>query len=262
MLDGLLDPESESDLAAVDQEYPWEKCSAWIRSYLLAGCEHLLLWANIISPQEFPEGSKVANYSRPYYALARSGLESACQAVWILKPESSNERANRHLRLVYHDLRHMALSLEAEADPRSTIARERMRLLQQRTEGNFDFIAIKNGEPKFLGLVRECSSAVGLQPDELEAIWRLASGAAHGKNWFQALSGQFVVEEEYEPEYFRATHVPDPAGVTKVMEAASSMTLFGVLRFAQCAGLNFKTAYDAAFSKLLAETPLKGSPSG
>jgi hypothetical protein len=259
MLDGLLDPESDSELAAVDAQYPWEKCSAWIRSYLLAGCEHLLLWANVIAPQDFPEGAKVTNYSRPYYALARSGLESACQAVWILTPDTSNERTTRHLRLVYHDLRHMALSLEAEADPRSTIARERMSFLQQRIDGRFDFVSIKNGEPKFLNLVRECASAVNLQPDEIEAIWRLASGAAHGKNWFQALSGQFVVDEEYEPEYFRATHFPDPVGVTKVMDAASRMTVFGVLRFAACAGLDYKSAYDAAFSKLLAETPMKDS---
>lgn len=257
MLRGMLDPAPSSQLASDDLLYRWEKCSAWCRGYLMAACDHLLLWANVVAPQEFPEGLIVDNHPRPYYALARAGLESACQAVWILDQPESSERGSRHLRLVYHDLRNMALSLEAVDDERSEIARDRMRLLEERVSGDLDFNSIKKGEPKYLGLVRECSSAVGLSSGELEAIWREASGAAHGKNWFQHVSSSVEVEEEFESGYFRARHQPDPAGVTRVMEAASGMTLHGTCRFAERSGFDFKEQYEAAFSRLISETPLK-----
>lgn len=257
MLEAMLDPEPSSQLAADDLIYRWEKCSAWTRAYLMAACDHLLLWANVVAPQEFPEGLVVENHPRPYYALARAGLESACQAVWILDRSESKERGTRHLRLVYHDLRNMALSFEAANDSRSEIARERMRLLEERVRDTFDFNSIKKGEPKYLEMVRECSSAVGQTPSELEATWREASGAAHGKNWFQHVSSTVIVEDEFEPEYFRARHLPDPAGVTKAMELASGMVLYGTLRFADRAGFNLKAKYESAFSRLKAETPLR-----
>jgi len=257
MLEGMLDPKPSSQLAADDLLYRWEKCSAWSRAYLLAACDHLLLWANVVAPQDFPDGLIVENHPRPYYALARAGLESACQAVWILDQPESSERGTRHLRLVFHDLRNMALSFEAVDDARSEVARDRMRLLEERIEGTIDFDSIRRGEPKYLEMLRECSGVIARTPGELEATWREASGAAHGKNWFQQVSSTVIVEDEFEPEYFRARHLPDPTGVTKVMEAATGMVFYGTLRFAERAGFDFKAHCERAFSRLKSETPFK-----
>lgn len=78
----------------------------------MAAIDHLVVWANIVAPQTVFEGMIVRNPPRAHYTLARAGLESAAQAVWVLDPDASSERVHRHLRLLYHDLRQMAIAFE------------------------------------------------------------------------------------------------------------------------------------------------------
>jgi hypothetical protein len=110
MLDQVHVPLPATPLATDDEAYRWEKCSAWTRSGLVAAIEYLVVWANIVAPQRVFEGMVVRNPPRAYYTLARAGLESAAQAVWVLDQDTSSEGVHRHLRLLYHDLRHMALA--------------------------------------------------------------------------------------------------------------------------------------------------------
>jgi hypothetical protein len=226
---------------------------------LVAALDHLVVWANIVAPQTVFEGMEVRNPARPYYTLARAGLEAAAQAVWILDQKSSAQRVERHLRLLYHDLRHMALAFEMAGDERASGARERMGLVEQRVGCIDVFQRIQRGEPKYSALIRECAPAINMEPPQLEALWRGASAAAHGKNWFQHVGYTVAVGEEYEPGYMRATLLPDPTGITRSVGAAASLAQYGVMRFITHAGHHPDSLYPAALARLEAETPLKMS---
>jgi len=64
--------------------------------------------------------------------------------------------------------------------------------------------------PTHFGVLRDVAGAVNLDPDDLERVWRAASGSAHGRVW-PSLALQHVVPlTEYEPGQFRTIRVPDP----------------------------------------------------
>ncbi|WP_442212837.1 hypothetical protein [Specibacter sp. RAF43] len=253
MLGQVVDPAAGSAMAADDAAYGWEKCSAWVHSYLCAATENMLMWANAVVPPRISEGVVVHNSPRPYFTLARAGLEAAAQAVWVLKEDSSSERVYRHLRLVYHDLRQNALALEAAQDDRSAHARKRMADLLDRTSGVYDPATIRKDEPKYSSMVAESAPFASLDPDQLLVLWRGASAAAHGKNWFHQVAYETKAGEEYEPGYFRTTLVPDPKQVTKAVDAASSMISTGVLRYVILSGCDPVVAINKAQTTLTYE---------
>lgn len=257
MLEQVRDPVPGTPLAADDDAYRWEKCSAWTRSALVAATDHLVVWANIVAPQRVFEGMVVRNPPRPYYTLARAGLESAAQAVWVLDQHRSSERVDRHLRLLYHDLRQMALAFEMAGDERALKVRERMESIREHVDDAERFQRIKKHEPRYSTMVRECASAIEIAPAELEVLWRSASAAAHGKNWFQHVGYTTTVGNEYEPGHFRVMLRPDPAGITRSVTAAAKLTLHGVMRFITSAGHDPAPICAAAFARLEKETPSK-----
>jgi hypothetical protein len=257
MLDQVRDPLPGTSLACDDEAYRWEKCSAWTRSALVAATDHLIVWANIVAPQTVFEGMVVRNPPRPYYTLARAGLECAAQAVWVLDQDTSSERMTRHLRLLYHDLRQMAVAFEVAGDQRAAWARERMDSIRERLGDADLFETLKKHEPKYSTMVRDCADAIEMAPAELEVLWRSASAAAHGKNWFQQVGYATVVGDEYEPGYFRAILHPDPAAITPSVTAAANLTMYGVLRFITRAGHDPEPISRGAFDRLRQETPLK-----
>ena len=53
LLSRMIDPRPGSGLAAADDLCPGEKVSAWARSYLDAGRDHLTLWADFVAPYSF-----------------------------------------------------------------------------------------------------------------------------------------------------------------------------------------------------------------
>jgi hypothetical protein len=136
---------------------------------LVAATDHLILWANVVAPQRPFEGMIIQNPVRPYYTLARAGMESAAQAVWVLKADEFAERVHPHLRLLYHDLRQMALAFEKQGDSRAApSARERMSALQTRIGDAYTVESITKREPKCSAMVCECATTIGMQPDDLE----------------------------------------------------------------------------------------------
>lgn len=255
MLDAAADPMAGSSLAADDEVYRWEKCSDWTRSVLVAAVDHLIVWANIVAPQTVFDGMVVQNPPRAYYTLARAGLESAAQAIWVLDQETSAERVHRHLRLVYHDLRQMALAFEMAGDERAAAVRDRMASVGARVGDADVFASIKKGEPKYSMMVREAAGAIQMDPAQLEVLWRSASAAAHGKNWFRHVAYTTTVGDEYEPGYFRAMLRPDPVEITRSVTAAAKLTLRGVVHFLARSGHDPIPITEAALKKLQAETP-------
>lgn len=51
----IRDPEPGSNLAEVAKLYPYEKVSDRVRAYLMAGIEHMLMWADFSAPLKFHE---------------------------------------------------------------------------------------------------------------------------------------------------------------------------------------------------------------
>lgn len=59
LLEVTGDPAPTAPVSADDLAYPVERLSAWVKSYLRAGAEHLLLWADHVAPLKFAEGAGV-----------------------------------------------------------------------------------------------------------------------------------------------------------------------------------------------------------
>lgn len=169
MLEQVVDPKPDAALASDDAAFRWEKCSAWTRSSLTV-TDHLIVWANIVAPQKLFEGMVVQNPPRPYFTLARAGLESAAQAVWALKEKESAERVHRHLRLQDHDLRQMAIALEMQNDDRAPSVREHMNQIRTRIGDAYAFRLEYERRATLLRYGARVCHCGQMQPDDLEVL--------------------------------------------------------------------------------------------
>lgn len=257
VLDQVGDPIEGSDLQTDDRGYRWEKCSAWVAQYLGACLDHLELFANTVQPLQQFEGMTVRNPPRAYFTLARAATEAAAQALWILEPDDTADRVHRHLRLLFHDLRQFELALRNQDDPRHEQVRARMKAIGERTAGIYSFGSIKSPEPRYLDMIRDGALAVGRQPDELETLWRGASAAAHGKNWFQDFGARSVYGEEYESGYYRMTLYPDVDQITSVVQAATDLASRAVGRFTMRSGYDPTPLLNRAMAEVAEMTPVK-----
>ncbi len=105
VLNRTVDPTPGSQLDQADAIYHWEKISVWARSYLLAATESLCMWADLVAPYDFASDAVNRVRMRPYLLLARSGLEAAAHAIWLLDVPNGTfeECVKRHVRLMHHD---------------------------------------------------------------------------------------------------------------------------------------------------------------
>lgn len=228
MLTGTPGPSPSSNFAQINAFYPYEKASDWHRSYLTAAVEHLLIWANMVAPLKFHPEHEVTHTFRPAFTLARAAMEASSQAVWMSSGETAKECARRHLALIRWDYEEHRKSV-AGHDRKKLISDLDERLVSRASE-NFPESTLKR--PNHLTVLRAAAPEIRFDPDVLEGIWRAASGSAHGKVW-PALSLQHIVPlDEYEPGQFRTIRIPDPDRMTEVLNAASEMTMHGVLRHA------------------------------
>lgn len=249
MLDGVLDPAINSPFAVDDEAYPWEKLSSWVRGYLAAAVDHLVLWANLVVPIGAAEGYANANPARPYYTIGRAALECSAQAAWVIKPVASVDRVHRHLRLLFHDLRYFEEALRPVDPGRADAVRGRRDALLDRVDERYSRGSIKN-EPKYLEMVKEAGGALSKPGDEMDLIWRSASAAAHGKGWFDDYAADAEIMEEFEPGYSRVTYSPDPAQILRVLKIAGDLTHVAAIRFLQGMGVDPTGAVATATQKL------------
>lgn len=220
VLKRLLDPKPGSGLAKADAVYPWEKASAWARSYLRAATDNLTFWADLVAPYEFEPGTVNHIAYRPYMLLGRSGLEAATHGLWLLTAESEDECIRRHVRLMYQDFTLHVKALKAGGeDP--TLIKERMAELEKRAAGLPGAPNPKEKPPGYESLVRHAAKKCGGDEDQWAFYWNAASGAAHGQNWFSIEGFELAFKEEYEPGHFRLTTTPDPQFVTAMIGAAA-----------------------------------------
>ena len=253
ILQSVGDPAPRSNFAELNAVYPHEKASDWHRSYLGAALEHLVVWADLVAPLAFHPGQVVTHTFRPAYTLGRAALEAASQAVWMTAGGTARECARRHLSLIRWDYaEHRKSVFGQEAKGR---VEERDATLLERASGVFAEADLHS--PNHYTVLRAAAPVVGSNPDDLERIWRAASGSAHGRVW-PSLSLQHVFPlTEYEPGQYRTIRIPDTYGMTEVLEAAEQMTSYGVLRHADFCGADIPVLIEEARLWLASVVPFR-----
>jgi len=232
MLSRLSDPAPGSELAGDDAavtghgEYP----SDATRAQLDAAMENLSLWANVVSPMLFIDGVEVKNPPRPYFTLARAGLESAASAAWVLSPQDPSERADRHMRLVLEDLDQMRKALCLSDAAQADAVQLRIDAARQAHPR-----AIQSA-PSYVAMVRDAALRAGWDANGAEELWRMASAAAHGKRWFTGATHHTILGEEFSPGRHRAVHFPDPDKITEMVALATKVADWAVIRYGELAG--------------------------
>jgi hypothetical protein len=140
--------------------------------------------------------AQVLNLGAPY-TLARSAMENAATAVWLLEPAQRLERLRRRLKLAHHEAweegeLHKLLPAKALKGKRS--AQERMAAIRAlAVQGGLDASAVA-GRFSYEKVIKAAAKTTlreddkpdpdKLSSEELAAVmWRLCSGFAHGRTW-------------------------------------------------------------------------------
>lgn len=245
----LGDPAPGSALASDDGAVHGEYLSDAVRSSLSAALDNLHLWADVVMPPVFIDGSIVQHPPRPYFTLARAGLEASAQAAWVLSPQDADTRVDRHLSLAVDNLEEMRKAVRHTDDARAQAARTRI-----------DTITAAHARPigrapSYVSMVREVAVAAGSTPDAAEALWRTASAAAHGKLWFTSATHDVLVGPEFAPGRHRALHLPDATKITETITLATGAAAWATNRYAELAGADVNALHPAVMATLEANQP-------
>lgn len=254
MLRRVGDPEPRSPFAQVNALYRWEKASDWHRAYAAAALEHLVLWADIVSPLRFDPEQVVQHSLRPAYTLGRAAMEAASQAVWMTATAEARECARRHVALILWDYDEQRKSL-ADLDAKARVSDQRATVVE-RSSGLSADAPLPN--PNHLMVLRGAAPEIACDPADIDRMWRAASGAAHGKYWPSLALSEVTPVAEYEPGHFRALRIPDPAGMTEVLRTAGTMATFAVYRHAELCGADLASLAAEAMAWLKSVVPQDG----
>ncbi|AYA23212.1 hypothetical protein C6369_000525 [Rhodococcus rhodochrous] len=237
VLSRTVDPLPGSQLDRADAIYRWEKISVWARSYLLAATESLCLWADLVAPYDLVPDAVNRVRMRPYLLLARSGLEAAAHAIWLLDvpTRTFEECVKRHVRLMHHDFTLHKQALEARGSDAGRIE-DRIAKLKERAAGLPFEVTPTDKPPGYEKLVRNAATVVGKDANEWAYLWQAASGAGHGQNWFGIEGFDLRPTREYEPGHFRTMSVPDSVYITEMIEAAAAALAWGTTRWLDYGG--------------------------
>lgn len=172
----LPQPEARSSLAADDK--PLRPCSAskFISSSFSAGLLHVEALTQLVT-----EARQVDPVSP--WTLLRAALENFATAVWLLDGKNRVERQHRTLTLWAEDFRNRA---DHETDV-NHVTGLWGRTGTQRYE-DVRQLAVDLGlpglpRPSATKIITEAAVTARLEPDQTRALWRVASGFAHGRFW-------------------------------------------------------------------------------
>lgn len=226
-------PQEDSRFARVEDLYQFEKVSNRARHYVLAGLEHLVMWADFAAPFKFHPQQTTTFTLRPTLTLARAALESAAQAVWLMDAPNPTECVRRHLCLIRWDLEeHRKSYVDPESEEKRQIRKQDEELVA-RVSAEFNEEQIR--PPKsYLWILQQACQAddLTLEARQVEKLWRAASGAAHGMHWTNLeLTDVVAADEKREDGEFRAITVPDPKFMLEVLRASETMTTFAAVKY-------------------------------
>lgn len=182
-------PRSAFDKAHIDlPEYP----AAHVISPLISGAlDHMLMLKRTAGLP--PEGSRVWFAQAPW-TLLRASLEMGSQALWMLAASNSEARFHRLLQFVGMDLQENNRAVLAHVPTRHRPIPEieqSVRALEL-VAGRFG-LQYKQLTFRLLDCIKEAARVTKVEsPEEAEAIWRMASGLAHGRRWAWETASQFL----------------------------------------------------------------------
>lgn len=240
-------PTPTSELAVTDAQFPPRPLSQTIRHCLEAAGDHLLQWSDLVTPLQVFEGQAAIVNPRTVYSYARSAMESAGAATWILEELDPHGRLLRHLQLAYHDLREQrAAYLQGGWTELADSVDARMKTL---LAGPFE-----GREPaavRYLDRVRAGARASFQDPDQCEYYWRVASAASHGQEWFYSEAFQAIAPTD------TGLVPPDGQRLIEILDASYRIFQAGVLRFIEVSGGDPVQAQHAAIDWHTSQMPLK-----
>ncbi|MER5446856.1 hypothetical protein ABT065_14600 [Streptomyces sp. NPDC002764] len=172
----LPDVAERSSLAKDDEPLgPWG-AAKFVQSSFSAGLMHVEAFRQLVSV------AQQVDLHSPW-TLLRGALENFATAAWLLAGKNREERRHRVLCLWAEDFRNRA---QHERDtnhvPRpggktGTERREEVKQLAQT-------LGLPNlTKPEATSIIYEAAAGAGLAPTPTQALWRVASGFAHGRFW-------------------------------------------------------------------------------
>ncbi len=122
------------------------------------------------------------------FSLIRGAMDNAALAVWLLAPESPDERLTRRLHLAYEDMRqsHDAYSLLGPSAPasRRPIEVRKQEVIDLAKSLRLDAGAVGGRWTGYEKIVRLAADETpGVEPGLACFIWRACSAFAHGRQW-------------------------------------------------------------------------------
>lgn len=242
-------PEPGSDLEGDDASCPPPALlSDAARGTLYAALDNLALWCDSVSPKVYVEGVVQTSAPRPHFTLARAGMECAAQVGWILSPEESATRVERHLRLVAGDV-------EEERKAASKLSDEAAVRVTQRIATLKESLGEVKPPPAYLDMVRAVVGNIDESADRAEVLWRTASAAAHGKLWFVGATHTTRTVARTVDGRVRAEHRANPDAVTAVVALAAALAHWAARLYIERIGLDVNEIATAAFKQVMADLP-------
>lgn len=175
-----------SPLAGDDKKADPFQVSHAVASAIHVAVEHADALRRLIEGCETCSPGQMTFGLNSYYSLLRGALENAARAVWLLAPDSRQERVLRRLRMQADNIWNSDKAARAMGTtmpkPRETRL-DRVREIAVRAGLDAE-LAVKR--PNNLEIVRAAGGCIGGDEEtalHTEALWRACSGAAHGDVW-------------------------------------------------------------------------------
>ena len=237
------DPNPQSPFAEANEIFHWEKASDWCGEYLSAALQSASMWADFHAPLSFDPQARVLIRPRPLQGLARSVLEAASQAVWVMTAESGSDLAQRHLRLMHSDFLEQRKAYRLQGE-RIDAAQRQLDTFKERLGRSAVDTAEVLKDINYLTMIRAAADALNalgkhVDADEAEYVWRLASGSTHGKRWATFELNDIQNLEEYEPGQLRVARTTRLDVAYRALAVAYEIAHFGVAVYGARSGLDY-----------------------
>ncbi|MEU9978695.1 hypothetical protein [Streptomyces sp. NPDC051014] len=172
----LPDLGERSSLAKDDEPLGSWGAAKFVQSSFSAGLIHVEAFTQLVA---------VAQQVDPYspWTLLRGALENFATAAWLLTGKNREERRHRVLSLWAEDFRNRA---QHERDTNHVTGPDGKTGAERRAE--VKELAQTLGlpgltKPEATTIIYEAAKSAGLEPTPTQALWRVASGFAHGRFW-------------------------------------------------------------------------------
>lgn len=120
----------------------------------------------------------------PPYTLCRAAIENAAASIWVLSPQERQTRVLRRLHFAADDHRDSVKVQELGGLVPVPSLQERLaRLADLGTRAGLTSSDVLGGTASWTSVVRAADGFLQNSEHEVEMLWRLSSGFAHGRPW-------------------------------------------------------------------------------